>query len=119
MFTRPSTARKRADEARQLFAHPDGDHLTLLNVYHGYKTEQGNSNWCYENFLSLRSLQSADNVRAQLQRVMERNDLTLMSTPFEDKNYYNNIRRALVSGFFMQVAKKSGGANNYTTIKVT
>jgi pre-mRNA-splicing factor ATP-dependent RNA helicase DHX15/PRP43 len=27
----------------------------------------------------------------------------LVSTPFEDKNYYNNIRKALVAGYFMQV----------------
>lgn len=28
----------------------------------------------------------------------------LVSTPFEDKSYYNNIRKALVAGYFMQVA---------------
>jgi pre-mRNA-splicing factor ATP-dependent RNA helicase DHX15/PRP43 len=26
-----------------------------------------------------------------------------VSTPFEDRNYYTNIRKALVAGFFMQV----------------
>jgi pre-mRNA-splicing factor ATP-dependent RNA helicase DHX15/PRP43 len=48
---------------------------------------------------------------------MERNDLELVSTPFEDPTYYTNIRRALTSGFFMQVAKKAQGAKHYTTIK--
>src|SRR5277367_1972680 len=73
--------------------------------------------WCYEHYLSHRSLVSADNVRAQLKRVMERNDLEMMSTPFEDPTYYTNIRRALTVGFFMQVAKKAQGAKHYTTIK--
>lgn len=35
VFMRPPEARKQADEAHSRFAHTDGDHLTLLNVYHG------------------------------------------------------------------------------------
>src|SRR5579859_3934361 len=75
------------------------------------------ANWCFEHYLSHRSLLSADNVRAQLKRVMERNDLEMMSTPFEDPTYYTNIRRALTCGFFMQVAKKAQGAKHYVTVK--
>lgn len=37
-FIRPNSQRKEADEAKAQFTHPDGDHLTLLNVYHAYKT---------------------------------------------------------------------------------
>ncbi|KAI5846500.1 P-loop containing nucleoside triphosphate hydrolase protein [Morchella snyderi] len=120
IFVRPPQARKRADEMKQLFAHPDGDHLTMLNVYHAFKSPEAQKNpsdWCYEHFLSLRALQSADNVRNQLAKIMERNELELISTPFEDKNYYTNIRRALVSGFFMQVAKKAANGKQYVTVK--
>ncbi|KAL9111058.1 MAG: hypothetical protein Q9227_004491 [Pyrenula ochraceoflavens] len=120
IFIRPAAQRKRADEMKNLFAHPDGDHLTLLNVYHAFKSPDAQSNprqWCHDHFLSLRALQSADNVRLQLRRVMEREELELMSTPFEDKKYYENIRRALVSGFFMQVAKKEANGKTYTTVK--
>lgn len=120
VFARPASARKRADEMKNLFAHPDGDHLTLLNVYHAFKGAEAQANprqWCHDHFLSLRALQSADNVRLQLKRIMEREELELMSTPFEDKKYYENIRRALVSGFFMQVAKKEGNGKTYTTVK--
>jgi pre-mRNA-splicing factor ATP-dependent RNA helicase DHX15/PRP43 len=73
--------------------------------------------WCYEHYLSHRSLLSADNVRAQLKRVMERNDITMVSTPFEDPTYYTNIRKAMTVGFFMQVAKKAQGAKHYVTVK--
>jgi pre-mRNA-splicing factor ATP-dependent RNA helicase DHX15/PRP43 len=120
IFVRPASARKRADEMKNLFAHPDGDHLTLLNVYHAFKGEKAQANprqWCHDHFLSLRALQSADNVRLQLKRIMEREELELMSTPFEDKKYYENIRRALVSGFFMQIAKKEANGKTYTTVK--
>nr|CAB3451956.1 unnamed protein product [Digitaria exilis]CAB3455716.1 unnamed protein product [Digitaria exilis] len=33
-FLRPREAQKAADEAKTRFGHIDGDHLTLLNVYH-------------------------------------------------------------------------------------
>ncbi len=29
--------KKQAEEAKAKFAHDEGDHLTLLNVYHAYK----------------------------------------------------------------------------------
>ncbi|KAM5476218.1 DEAH-box ATP-dependent RNA helicase prp43 [Microsporum audouinii] len=121
IFVRPVAQRKRADEMKNLFSHPDGDHLTLLNAYHAFKGPEAQANprqWCHDHFLSLRALQSADNVRLQLQRIMEREEIELVSTPFEDKKYYENIRRALVAGFFMQVAKKeSQGKSLYRTIK--
>jgi pre-mRNA-splicing factor ATP-dependent RNA helicase DHX15/PRP43 len=120
IFVRPASARKRADEMKALFAHPDGDHLTMLNVYHAFKGDQAQANprqWCHDHFISLRALQSADDVREQLKRIMEKQGLDLVSTPFQDKDYYTNIRRALVSGFFMQVAKKEGSGKTYKTVK--
>lgn len=38
VFQRPADKRKQADEAKAQFAHEHGDHLTLLNVYHAFKT---------------------------------------------------------------------------------
>lgn len=120
LFNRPASARKRADEMKDLFAHQDGDHLTMLNVYHQFKTPETQENpkqWCHDHFLSYRSLQQADNVRLQLKRIMEREEIELVSTPFQDKKYYENIRRALVSGFFMQVAKRDSSGKTYKTVK--
>lgn len=61
------------------------------------------TNWCYENFINYRSLKQADNVRQQLSRIMDRFNLKRTSTDFTSKDYYINIRKALVQGFFMQV----------------
>jgi pre-mRNA-splicing factor ATP-dependent RNA helicase DHX15/PRP43 len=119
VFVRPANNRKRADEMKNLFAHPDGDHITLLNVYHAFKSlgeSQDPKKWCHDHFLSFRALQQADDVRKQLRRIMEREDIELMSTPFEDKRYHENIRRALVSGFFMQVAKRESSGKTYSTV---
>ena len=117
VFNHPPSARKAAGEAKAQFAHPDGDHLTMLNVYHAFKAQSNPSQWCDDNFLSLQSLQSADNARNQLARIMERNGLELSSTPIEDKGYYTNIRKALCAGFFMQVAMKGPIGKAYVPVK--
>ena len=135
VFLRPNEAKKAADESKMKFAHIDGDHLTLLNVYHAYKqsklplpiltlcflglsqsyhkafkflvsslpTDHEDTQWCYDNFIQHRSLKSADNVREQLTRIMDRFNLARRSTDFNSRDYYLNIRKALVAGFFMQV----------------
>lgn len=127
---RPIEAKKAADEAKMRFAHIDGDHLTMLNVYHAFKQNMEDpqvlwfnviwmlifiainwvfsSQWCYENFVNFRSLKSADNVRQQLSRIMDRFNLKRTSTEFTSKDYYVNIRKALISGYFMQVKEQLG-----------
>lgn len=115
-FVRPPESKKAADEAKARFTHTDGDHLTLLNVYHAFKQNGEEYNWCHENYINYRSLKSADNVRQQLARIMKRFNLPLVSTEFTSKDYYPNIRKAIVAGFFMQVAhlEKTG---HYLTVK--
>ena len=74
-----------ADEAKAQFAHVDGDQLTLLNAYHAYKQSGDDKNWCWDNFINYRSMNSADSVREQLKRIMTRLDLPLVSTDFSSK----------------------------------
>ncbi|XP_024541674.1 probable pre-mRNA-splicing factor ATP-dependent RNA helicase DEAH2 [Selaginella moellendorffii] len=115
-FLRPRDAQKSADEAKARFAHVDGDHLTLLNVYHAYKQNNEDSNWCYDNFLNVRALKSADNVRNQLVRIMNRYNLKLCSTDFQSRDYYTNIRKCMLAGYFMQVAHLERNGT-YLTVK--
>jgi len=116
VFVRPKEAQQQADESKSKFSHIDGDHLSLLNVYHAYQQHSGDQTWCYENFINHRSLKAASNVRLQLSRIMQRFNLELKSTEFSSSQYYVNIRRALLVGFFMKVAhlEKNG---NYLTVK--
>jgi len=122
VFLRPAGARKVADEAKHRFAHLDGDHLTLLNVFHAYKQHMQDgvdgAKFCGENFISQQSMKMAELVREQLKRTMDQLSLQMVSTDFQDKEYYPNIRRCLVAGFFMQIAhlekEKSG---SYLTMK--
>lgn len=115
-FLRPREAQKAADEAKASFAHIDGDHLTLLNVYHAYKQNGSDPNWCYTQFVNARALKSADSVRSQLARIMGRYGLKMSSQDFGGRDYYPSIRRAMLAGYFMQVAhlERTG---HYLTVK--
>ena len=104
VFMRPKEAAKAADEAKSQFAHAEGDHLTLLNAYIAYKQAGEGTDWCYENFINFRSMQSADSVREQLGRLLKKMGIPLVSTDFDSHEYFVNIRRALTAGLFMQVA---------------
>ena len=118
-FVRPREKAREADAAKEQFVHSDGDHLTLMNVFHAFKqwqqTGEERDN-CYNNWLNYRSLKSAESVRDQLARICQRLGVDLVSTDFSDRFYYVNIRKAIVSGYFMQVAhsEKSG---KYQTVK--
>ncbi|KAF9221070.1 P-loop containing nucleoside triphosphate hydrolase protein [Gyrodon lividus] len=116
VWLRPNNQRKEADAAKALLTVPDGDHLTLLNVYNSYMQNKYNKNWAWNNFLSARALAQAENVREQLQRNMERSELELLSIA-DDSKMYTAIRKVLCCGFFMQVAHKEGEKGNYLTVK--
>ncbi len=47
---------------------------------------------------------------------MERYEIEFVTTQ-DERKMWQNIRKALVCGFFMQVAHKEGGKNNYLTVK--
>ncbi|KAF8950146.1 P-loop containing nucleoside triphosphate hydrolase protein [Flammula alnicola] len=111
-----TTQRREADAAKALLTVPDGDHLTLLNVYNQYVLNLHVKNWAWNNYLSLRALQQAESIRSQLKRIMERFDIEAISIK-DEKKLFVNIRQALVCGFFMQVAHKEGEKGNYITVK--
>lgn len=115
-FIRPKEQQRRADERKAQFAHVDGDHLTLLNVYHAWLSAGQDPKWCFDNFINSRTMRSASNVRNQLERIMQRMNVPLVSTDFSSRNYYVNIRKALVTGYFSQVAhlERTG---HYLTVK--
>lgn len=81
-----------------LFLHVRNLSIIILKL-----ADSEDPQWCYDNFVNYRSLKSGDNVRQQLSRIMDRFNLKRTSTEFTSKDYYINIRKALVTGFFMQV----------------
>ncbi|KAF7761225.1 hypothetical protein Agabi119p4_10634 [Agaricus bisporus var. burnettii] len=116
VWLRPNNQRREADAAKEAFTVPESDHLTLLNVFNQYMLNKHDRNWAWSNYISARALAQAENVRQQLQRIMERLDIDLVTTNDQVK-LFTNIRKALVCGFFMQVAHKEGEKGSYFTVK--
>ncbi|KAG9268137.1 putative pre-mRNA-splicing factor ATP-dependent RNA helicase DHX32 [Astyanax mexicanus] len=114
----PVEFKQEALESHQSFYHPEGDHFTLINVYNAYKQSQYSSysnteRWCDDHFLSLTALETADAVRAELIEILKRIELPVSSPAFGSKTNTLDIKRALLAGFFMQVARDIDGTGNY------
>ena len=108
IFLRPRESAKAADAAKAQFTHPDSDHITMLNAYSSYEAipEKERKQWCWDNYINERSIQSATNVRKQLLGIMSRLGIPLETSDAKgDGSFaYTDIRRALTAGMFMQVA---------------
>lgn len=85
-------------------------------MYNAFVKKGKNKKWCHENFLSDRNLNSATSVRDQLRSLMIRNGIQLNSTPSTSPIYSLMVKKAIITGYFSQVAhlQKSG---NYMIIK--
>lgn len=110
--------------------HSEGDHMTLINIYNAFlertypenvsifftaKKPLGGSHlcvltpdnqdaaWCAANFLSHAALRLAVVIRAELLEVMQRIELPISPPAFGCQDNCTNIKRALISGFFLRV----------------
>ncbi|KAI8847111.1 putative ATP dependent RNA helicase [Chytridium lagenaria] len=72
IFYRPKEKQGVADQKKAKFHQPEGDHLTLLAVYNGWKASKFSNPWCYENFVQARSLKRAQDIRKQMLGIMDR-----------------------------------------------
>ncbi|KAI9216864.1 P-loop containing nucleoside triphosphate hydrolase protein [Blastocladiella britannica] len=117
-FLRPRDKQREADAAKAEFAHKDGDHLALLNVFNAFLAAGKDAKWCRDRFLNPRTLSAAVNVRTQLQRVMQRSGLELLACDPGDRSATARIRKAIATGAFMTTAYAiPGRKGKYTTVK--
>lgn len=128
IFIRPRDKAKESKDAKMQFNHQDGDHQTFMNAFNAYITSAGSSDqdkksWCQWNFLSFRALASAENVRRQLVQLCQRTHIKMVSPQDADPHategsygYGIAVRKAMLDGFFMQVAHKDV-RGDYTTCK--
>lgn len=61
-----------ADQRKAKFHQIEGDHVTLLAVYNAWKNNKFSSPWCFENFVQVRTLKRAQDVRKQMLGIMDR-----------------------------------------------
>ncbi|KAG0684326.1 DEAH-box ATP-dependent RNA helicase prp22 [Pichia californica] len=116
VFYRPREKRDLADKMKQRFDDFNGDHLTLLNVYRKWEASGYSKDWCTDNFIQEKSMRKARDVKNQLIRLMEIVDkkekgiqLSLVSC----KNRLEQVRKAFVSGFFKNCAKRSSNHGHH------
>jgi ATP-dependent RNA helicase DHX8/PRP22 len=102
VFYRPKDKQSVADQKKAKFHQPEGDHLTLLAVYNSWRNNKFSSAWCYENFVQVRTLKRAQDVRKQMLGIMDRHKLDVVSC---GKNTAR-VQKAILSGFFSHAAKK-------------
>ncbi|XP_015445659.1 putative pre-mRNA-splicing factor ATP-dependent RNA helicase DHX32 [Pteropus alecto] len=102
------------------FLHPEGDHFTLINIYKAYQDATLNSTsehcvekWCQDYFLNCSALRMADVIRAELVEIIKRIELPYAEPAFGSKENALNIKKALLSGYFMQIARDVDGSGNY------
>lgn len=115
VFVHPKGLEKKADTLRRKFSVREGDHLTLLNVYNAFVEKNYDPKWCHAHYFNFRSLARAVDVRKQLKRAMRRIALTLergsagdATNLLNDDSASNDdvaIRKCLLHGFFMNVAR--------------
>jgi len=115
VFYRPKDKQALADQKKAKFHQAEGDHLTILAVYEAWRANKYSNPWCYDNFIQARALRRAQDVRKQLLAIMDRYKLSVLSA---GRNY-NKVRRAIVSGFFTNVAKKDPQEGYKTLVEGT
>lgn len=69
--------------------------------------------WCHDYFLNCSALRMADVIRAELLEIIKRIELPYAEPAFGSKENTLNIKKALLSGYFMQIARDVDGSGNY------
>ncbi|ESW25506.1 hypothetical protein PHAVU_003G041900 [Phaseolus vulgaris] len=116
IFYSPRDKLEEARTATKCFSSPEGDHITLINVYRASKdflekrsmemgiakTEKVYRKWCKENYINSRSLRHARDIHKQIKGHVEQMGLNLSSCG-EDMLQF---RRCLAASFFLNAAVK-------------
>eukprot|EP00834_Sanchytrium_tribonematis_P007749 NODE_755_length_4181_cov_0.632533.p1 type:complete len:722 gc:universal NODE_755_length_4181_cov_0.632533:3817-1652(-) len=112
---RPIDKREEADSCHSHFKDQNGDHFTLLNIFKEFIQVSDKKQWCWENYLNMRNLNSAVRIKQQLKQYLPKK--SNYKEP-ENKNLHEiNIKKCLLEGFFSFVAYYNRTAKSYKTVK--
>lgn len=117
LFFRPKDKKVHADAARNRFTSKDGggDHLSLLNIWTEFADNDYSPIWAKENFLQIRSLNRARDVRDQLARLCDR--IEVDASKSSGKSDIVPIQKALLTGYFPNTARLQRDGHSYRTLK--
>ncbi|XP_068656092.1 pre-mRNA-splicing factor ATP-dependent RNA helicase DEAH7 [Aristolochia californica] len=104
VFFRPKDRVEESDAAREKFFVPESDHLTLLNVYEQWKSNQYRGDWCNDHFLHVKGLRKAREVRSQLLDILKTLKIPLTTCSHD----WDVVRKAICSAYFHNAARLKG-----------
>jgi pre-mRNA-splicing factor ATP-dependent RNA helicase DHX16 len=116
VFYRPKEKAVHADTARLNFARDGGgDHIALLRCYSDWASTDYNQTWCFENFVQVKSMKKARDIREQLESLCDRVEIdhSVSTPPNQDMDA---TLKAITSGFFYNIARL-GRTGDYQTVK--
>ncbi|OZJ04171.1 hypothetical protein BZG36_02176 [Bifiguratus adelaidae] len=104
VFYRPKERMEESDAAREKFFVPESDHLTLLNVYNQWKSNNYRDDWCNKHFIHPKAMRKAREVRSQLLDIMKSTKMPYVSCDSD----WDIIRKCICSAYFHQAARVKG-----------
>ena len=115
IFYWPSDKQAQADAEKAKFHQPEGDHLTLLAMYDGWKASRFSDVWCTVHFIQAEHMRHVRDVRTQLVGIMDWHKHEVVSVGRD----HNRVRRVICSGFFRNAAKKDPQEGYKTLVEGT
>ena len=114
VFYCPKEKKVHADTARLNFARGGGgDHVALLRCYREWAETDYSPQWCFENFVQVRNMKKARDIREQLEGLCERVEVDPNISSPED---IESTLKAVTAGFFFNTARL-GRSGDYETVK--
>lgn len=110
IFYFPRDKKEQAAQSRAKFVSSDGDQITLLNIYNGYKQcgQKQSEKWCRDHFINFRALRKVESVREQLRNYLENLHLPISS----DFPNTQSLQKSILAGFFLNTAMRYNGEDN-------
>jgi ATP-dependent RNA helicase DHX8/PRP22 len=78
-FCRPRDQQAVANQKHTNFFAPEGDQITLLTVFQGWADSDFSDHWARDNFIQVRALRRALDIRKQLESMMNLRNIDLVS----------------------------------------
>lgn len=108
LFFDTTENREAASDARLIFRHPTGDHLTALNALHSYEdlirggaARGERKEWCKTHFVNERALSEAVDIKDQLRSICERQKIDWRTSAGDNTDL---VLKALAKGLVMHCA---------------
>lgn len=113
VFCRPKGKEEEADNARLQFHIGNvGDHIAFLNVYNSWMQTTYSAEWCYDNYIRVRSLQRARGIRHHLVGM-----LGILKVKLTSSKDVAAITKCIICGFFLHCGQLQEDGTSYKKLK--